>query len=85
MYFLDPRGLTATNLVVSSAIGYDAEDSSVGESGAKGGDVVRGPIAEMLEEEVIKQLPAWLDRPHMVDGPVAVSTMARKMRCRCIS
>lgn len=36
-----------------------------------------GPNVEMLEEEVIEQHPAWLDRLLMVDRLVAVSVMVR--------
>ena len=58
MYFSDPRGSRATNLVVSLGIDFGAENASVGESVGTDRDGARGPNVEMLEEEVIEQHPA---------------------------
>ena len=83
--FSDPRGSRATNLVVSLGIDFGAENSSVGETVGTGGDRARGPNVEMLEEEVIEQHPAWLDRSLMGNRPVAVLGVTRTARYGCVS
>ena len=51
MYFLDPRGSMAANLVVSLGIDCGAEDFSAGESGGIVGDGNGGPKAEKCWKE----------------------------------
>ena len=83
MYFLDPRGLMAMNLVVLSGIDCGAEDFSAGESGGIVGDGDGGPKAEVLEGEVIEQHTTWSKK--LENGLVAAPGGPKTTRYGCIS
>ena len=74
MYFPDPRGSAAANLVISSGIDCGTEDSSARESGGIVGEIVKngneGSKAEVLEGEVIEQHATQFDR--VENEPVVV-------------
>ena len=74
MYFPDPIGSAAANLVISSGINCGAEDSSAGESGGIVSRIVKngneGPKAEVLEGDVIEQRATQSDQ--VENEPVVV-------------
>ena len=83
MYFTNPRGSTAANLVISSGIDCGAEDFSAGESGGFVRDGEEGSKAEVLEGEVIEQHATHSDK--LENGLVAAPGGPRTTRYGCIS